>query len=66
MTAPAFKNPIIRWLDHRLPVFSFMHHELYEYPTPRNLSYWWNYGSLAGFMLVVMIVTGIGPVQRPA
>ncbi len=59
MTAPAFKNPIIRWLDHRLPVFSFMHHELYEYPTPRNLSYWWNYGSLAGFMLVVMIVTGI-------
>ena len=59
MTAPAFKNPIIRWLDHRLPVFSFMHHELYEYPTPRNLSYWWNYGSLAGFMLVVMMVTGI-------
>jgi ubiquinol-cytochrome c reductase cytochrome b/c1 subunit len=59
MTAPAFKNPIIRWLDHRLPVFSYMHHELYEYPTPRNLSYWWNYGALAGFMLVVMIVTGI-------
>src|SRR5499426_1252403 len=59
MAGPAFKNPIIRWLDHRLPVFSFMHHEMYEYPTPRNLSYWWNYGSLAGFMLVVMIVTGI-------
>jgi quinol-cytochrome oxidoreductase complex cytochrome b subunit len=59
MAGPAFKNPIIRWLDHRLPVFSFMHHEMYEYPTPRNLSYWWNYGSLAGFMLVVMIVSGI-------
>ena len=36
-----------------------MQHELYEYPTPRNLSYWWNFGSLAGIMLVVMIVTGI-------
>ena len=24
-----------------------------EYPTPRNLSYWWNFGSLAGIMLVV-------------
>jgi ubiquinol-cytochrome c reductase cytochrome b subunit len=59
MTAPVFKNPIVRWLDHRLPVFSYMHHELHEYPTPRNLSYWWNYGSLAGFMLVIMIVTGI-------
>ena len=36
-----------------------LQHELYEYPTPRNLSYWWNFGSLAGIMLVVMIVTGI-------
>jgi ubiquinol-cytochrome c reductase cytochrome b subunit len=25
----------------------------------RNLSYWWNFGSLAGIMLVAMIVTGI-------
>ncbi len=30
-----------------------------EYPTPRNLNYWWNFGSLAGIMLVIMIVTGI-------
>ena len=59
MAAPAFKNPVIRWLDHRLPIFSFLHHEAYEYPTPKNLNYWWNFGSLAGFMLVVMIVTGI-------
>jgi hypothetical protein len=36
-----------------------MNHELNEYPTPRNLSYWWNFGSLAGIMLVTMIVTGV-------
>ncbi len=59
MSAPAFKNPVVRWIDHRLPIFSFMDHELNEYPTPKNLNYWWNYGSLAGIMLVVMIVTGI-------
>ena len=59
MSAPVFKNPLVRWIDHRLPVFSFMHHELNEYPTPKNLSYWWNYGSLAGVALVIMIVTGI-------
>ena len=52
-------NSLVRWVDHRLPVFSFMSHELYEYPTPRNLNYWWNFGSLAGIVLVVMIVTGI-------
>jgi ubiquinol-cytochrome c reductase cytochrome b/c1 subunit len=50
---------IIRWIDYRLPFVGMLQHELYEYPTPRNLSYWWNFGSLAGIMLVVMIVTGI-------
>jgi ubiquinol-cytochrome c reductase cytochrome b subunit len=59
MSAPVFRNPVIRWIDYRLPVFTFMNHELNEYPTPRNLSYWWNFGSLAGIMLVTMIVTGI-------
>ena len=59
MAAPTFSNPVVRWIDHRLPIFSFMHHELHEYPTPRNLSYWWNFGSLAGIMLVIMIVTGV-------
>ena len=59
MGAPVFKNPIVRWIDHRLPMFTFMHHELNEYPTPRNLSYWWNFGSLAGIMLVTMIASGV-------
>jgi quinol-cytochrome oxidoreductase complex cytochrome b subunit len=50
---------IVRWIDYRLPFVSLLRHELYDYPTPRNLTYWWNFGSLAGFMLIVMIVTGI-------
>ena len=52
-------NPVVKWIDHRLPIFTFMNKELHEYPTPRNLSYWWNFGSLAGITLVIMIVTGI-------
>src|SRR6188472_1194003 len=59
MSTPVFKNRLVRWIDYRLPVFTFMNHELNEYPTPRNLSYWWNFGSLAGIMLVTMIVTGV-------
>lgn len=54
-----FKNPVIRWIDHRLPIFSYLHHEAYEYMAPKNLNYWWNFGSLALFMLGAMIVTGI-------
>ncbi len=50
---------IARWIDYRLPFFSFIDHELREYPTPKNLNYWWNFGSLAGITLVVMILSGI-------
>ena len=59
MEMQQFKNPVVRWIDHRLPVFSFLHHEMHEYPTPKNLSYLWNLGSLAGLALVMMIITGI-------
>ncbi|MGE5504004.1 MAG: cytochrome b [Actinomycetota bacterium] len=52
-------NKIINWVDSRLPIFSMMQHSAVEYPTPKNLNYWWNFGSLAGFMLVIMILTGI-------
>jgi ubiquinol-cytochrome c reductase cytochrome b subunit len=50
---------LIRWIDYRLPFVAFLEHELHEYPTPRNLNYWWNFGSLAGIVLVIMIVTGV-------
>jgi ubiquinol-cytochrome c reductase cytochrome b/c1 subunit len=59
MAAPTSQSKIVRWIDHRLPIFAFLQHELNEYPTPRNLSYWWNFGSLAGVMLVIMIATGL-------
>ena len=36
-----------------------MQEHLVDYPTPRNLNYWWNFGSLAGIVLVVMIATGV-------
>ena len=50
---------ITGWIDKRLPVFTFINHNLRDYPTPKNLSYFWNFGSLAGITLVIMIVTGI-------
>jgi len=52
-------NAVIKWIEYRLPIFSFVNEALVVYPTPKNLNYWWNMGSLAGVMLVVQIVTGI-------
>ena len=54
-----FKSGVLKWIDDRLPVLSWAYNELVIYPAPRNLNYWWNFGSLAGFMLVVQIVTGV-------
>ncbi len=50
---------IINWIDRRFPFTSFINDELTGYPTPRNLSYWWNFGFLAGFVLVLQVATGI-------
>ena len=52
-------NAIINWIEYRLPIFGFINDSLVVYPTPKNLNYWWNMGSLAGVMLVLQIVTGI-------
>ena len=55
-----FKNPVINWIDTRLPIFTAMNEAVgTEHPTPKNLNYWWNFGSLAGVTLVIMIITGI-------
>ena len=54
-----FQNPVIRWVDARLPVFTMMQKEYGTFPTPRNFNYFWNFGALAMVNLVVMIATGI-------
>lgn len=54
-----FKNPLIGWIDERLPVFTLMQKEYGVFPTPRNFNYFWNFGAIAMFMLITMIVTGI-------
>ncbi len=54
-----FKNPVINWVDSRLPVFTMMQKEYGVFPTPRNFNYFWNFGALAMINLVIMIATGI-------
>lgn len=54
-----FKNPVINWIDERLPIFTMMNREYGTFPSPRNFNYLWNFGALAMFMLVTMIATGI-------
>ena len=46
------------WVEERLPIFSFLKHQG-EYRTPKNLSYAWNLGSIAGVALLIQIITGV-------
>jgi quinol-cytochrome oxidoreductase complex cytochrome b subunit len=58
--APKEPQPgIIGWLDYRLPIFTTMKEALVVYPAPKNLNYFWNFGSLAGVCLVLQIMTGL-------
>ncbi len=59
-TTPSQEAPGVKgWIEYRLPIFSTLNHALGAYPTPRNLNYFWNFGSIAGIMLVSQILTGI-------
>ncbi|MBK3734603.1 ubiquinol-cytochrome c reductase cytochrome b subunit [Azospirillum brasilense] len=57
--APQFKNPVVKWIDSRLPIFTMLDHEYNQYPMPRNVNYLWAFGAIAGIMLVIMIATGL-------
>lgn len=53
-------NPLMQWLDQRLPLPRFVYSAVGGgYPVPRNLNYMWNFGVLAGFALVLQIVTAL-------
>ena len=50
---------LLNWIDERLPVTSFWKSQLSEYYAPKNFNFWYYFGSLALFVLVIQIVSGI-------
>jgi quinol-cytochrome oxidoreductase complex cytochrome b subunit len=53
------KSGIEKWLDQRLPLPRLMHDTMSTFPTPKNLNWWYVFGGILTFCLVVQIVTGI-------
>ena len=52
-------NGFTKWMDSRLPIMRLAHDSFVDYPTPKNLNYWWTFGGILTFCLVTQIVTGI-------
>ncbi|CTQ51957.1 Cytochrome b/c1 [Roseibium album] len=48
-----------KWLESRLPVISLVRGSFVDFPTPKNLNYWWTFGGILFFVLIAQIMTGI-------
>jgi ubiquinol-cytochrome c reductase cytochrome b/c1 subunit len=53
------KSSFAKWWDDRLPIARLVHGQFVDFPTPRNLNYWWTFGGILTFCLAAQIVTGI-------
>ena len=47
------------WVDARFPLLQLWNDHLARYYAPKNFNFWYFFGSLALFILVIQIVTGI-------
>ena len=52
-------NAVEKWLDDRLPIIRFSKEHLMDFPTPKNLNYWWTFGAILVMCLAIQIVTGV-------
>ena len=52
------KSKVGQWFNDRLPLLTLANH-LTDYPTPKNLNYWWTFGGILTFCLITQIVTGL-------
>ena len=52
------KSKLGQWFDSRLPLLTLAHH-INDYPTPKNLNYWWTFGGILTFFLIIQIITGL-------
>ena len=45
------KSKAGKWFNDRLPLLTLGAH-LTDYPTPKNLNYWWTFGGILNFLFI--------------
>ena len=58
-TGATERGGLLQWIDDRFPFSALWSAHLTEYYAPKNLNFWYYFGSLALFVLAVQIVSGI-------
>ncbi|MBA2797208.1 cytochrome bc complex cytochrome b subunit [Aeromonas veronii] len=52
-------SKLMGWIDYRFPLTAMYNDHMAKYPAPKNLNFWYFFGSLAMLVLVNQIITGI-------
>ena len=50
---------LLNWIDARFPLTALWESQWGKYVAPKNFNFWYYFGSLSAFVLVLQIVTGI-------
>jgi ubiquinol-cytochrome c reductase cytochrome b subunit len=50
---------LLSWIDARFPLTKLWEDQWGKYVAPKNFNFWYYFGSLAAFVLILQIVTGI-------
>ena len=48
-----YKNPVLNWIEFRLPIISYFEREYGDYPMPKNCNYFWSFGALQQLLLLL-------------
>src|SRR6202021_1553647 len=56
---PSKTRRLVGWIDERFPMTKLWKEQVSEYYAPKNFNFWYYFGSLALFILVNQLVTGI-------
>ncbi len=62
MSGPSTYTPTSafgKWMHERLPIYALIKESALDFPTPKNLNYFWTFGGILAVMLIVQIITGI-------
>lgn len=52
-------SKLMGWIDYRFPLTAMYNDHMAKYPAPKNLNFWYFFGSLAMLVLVNQVITGI-------
>jgi len=59
MSSGSTNFSLLQWIDRRFPLLDLLKEHVTEYYAPKNFNFWYFFGGLAIFVLVVQILSGV-------